>query len=65
MSELRRCEAQTPSDALEQELAARLNELINQRESERMQSLWPEVREVGYWVMGTTLIAIVLLISLL
>ncbi|VVD75489.1 hypothetical protein PTE30175_00782 [Pandoraea terrae] len=55
----RRCEARPGGGALDQELAARLNELINQSGSEPMLSLWPAVREIASWVVGATIIAIV------
>jgi hypothetical protein len=54
----RRCEAQPAEDPLAQELAARLNELIDRDDREAMRPLWPAVRETGYWVLGAVMIAV-------
>jgi hypothetical protein len=59
-----RCEVRPGGGALDRELVARLNELINQSESEPMQSLWPAVREIASWTVAAALIATVSLCCL-
>ncbi|WP_354683297.1 hypothetical protein [Cupriavidus necator] len=65
MNRRRRCEPRSDGGVLDQELAARLNELISERDTDPMQSLWPAFRRIAGWFMGAAVFAAVLLIRFL